>query len=247
MMFEDCRGIRPKLGEFIDDELPGAEMLRVTEHLDHCPSCRLEVESLRDLGDTLRTAAFAQEAPEMPGLAAGVVSRDGAERAQSWKSLFARAVEDWHWAIVGAGSVAGTTVSTMLVAAVLWFGPAPVRADSLSTMLNELDAKNTVFVVSPNSESWDQVALRVADGQGRSYQAGPFVMRAAFFPGMTEQEASAALAEAIMRKGRVIGLDEMKAADRERTERLLDDITNFRLYTRQVMLMSSTTVSAKGL
>jgi len=69
----------------------------------------------------------------MDGLASGVViSRTLAEQAQSWKAVFDRAVEDWPLVPRGFGSVTAAFVSITFVSAVLHFGPAPQREDSVS-------------------------------------------------------------------------------------------------------------------
>ncbi len=70
--------------------------------------------------------------PELDGLASTVISRTRAESAESWPGIFRRAQEDWHWVIVGAGAIAATFVSTLVLSAILAFGPKPDRADSIS-------------------------------------------------------------------------------------------------------------------
>jgi anti-sigma factor RsiW len=247
MMFGDCTPIRAHLGAFVDGELPGAEMLRVREHLDLCPSCSAAAEDINTLGDVLRDGLKADQAPAMPGLASGVVSRVRAEQSASWRGLLERAIEDWHWAIVGLGSVTATSLTTVLVGVVLWFGPAPERTDSLAAMLSELNASDTAFMVRSVDENWDQMAWRVADGGRPMFASADFVVRGAFFPGMSEMDLVAALADAVTRKGRLIELRSMHERDRVYTEMLLERIKDNFTTPTEVRLITSTTVSAKGL
>jgi anti-sigma factor RsiW len=244
-MFGECASVRPQLGAFVDDELIGVDMLRVRDHLDECASCRAEIETVRELGAQLR-AAVGPETPDMPGLASGVISRVRAERAQSWRGTISRAVEDWHWAIVGLGSMAGTTVSTLIIASVLWFGPAPERGDSLSAMLSDLSVKETTFVVRPASLTWEQMAWRVAGGGNAAPGAFAGAPVMFVFPGASEADLVGALADALPR-GRLMRLDSMPEADRLYTELLLDHLNKIRTNPSRVLLMSSTTVTAKGL
>jgi hypothetical protein len=221
-------------------------MLRVGDHLEDCARCRAEIESLHDVGDQLRKAMVPDPTPGMEGLASGVISRVRAERAASWRGTVARAVDNWHWAIVGLGSMAGTTASALIIASVLWFGPAPERGDSLAAMLSELSVKETMFVVRPAGQTWDQMAWRVADGNAASggFATLPVML---IFPGASEEDLVGALADALAPRGRQLYLDSMTEADRRYTERLLDDLNKIRTNTSRVVLMSSTTVSAKGL
>lgn len=46
-----------RLGAYVDGELAGRIARRVEQHVERCPACRREVQSLRELHDALRTAA----------------------------------------------------------------------------------------------------------------------------------------------------------------------------------------------
>src|SRR5262249_24344144 len=137
------------LGAFVDGELSGAERLRVSQHLAECRSCAAEAQALGELGDVLRAGAITSD-PEpgtLDGLAGGVISRVRAERAQSWRAFGERFLDDWHHALVGAGSVAAAFISIAFVSAMLEFGPAPVRDDSLAALIANLNSPaGTLFV-----------------------------------------------------------------------------------------------------
>jgi hypothetical protein len=243
----DCEELRPFLGALVDGELPGAERLHIAAHLGHCGRCRAEVESLRRVGRLLREAVAATAEPEMSGLCGGVLSRVRAEEAVSWRAMLARAVEDWHWAIVGLGSLMATGVSTMLVWAVLWFGPAPERGDSLAAMLNGLNTRRhvTSFVVTPQDLGVE--AFDTLDG-GVGSSLRPGVFRAGFFPRPSERELVDALAAAFTREGRLISLDSMSIEARQRTENLLGQIQVIRTsaQAQDIRLFTSTRVSARA-
>src|SRR5262245_40427565 len=98
MIALECPSVRRDLAAFVDGELRGDRVLRVLRHLDRCASCTGEVESLRGLGDLLRTNAPADpDGGTFDGLAGTVISRTRAEANQSWWAVARRASEDWHW------------------------------------------------------------------------------------------------------------------------------------------------------
>lgn len=241
-----CTAVRPTLGALLDGELSGAQMLRVTGHLEDCHDCAAVLDELQQVGDALRAAAQGVPSPAMLGLADGVVTRVHAEEAESWRGLLHRGVDDWRWAIVGVGSVTATLLVTLVVAAVLWFGPAPERDDSLAAVLNDLGAPEAVFVSWSGDGDWDRMLDRIASGNSVGAHRPPGTgARAAFF-GATEEELTAALAEAFTSKGRFVTLEAMADVDRRYTEALLDQINEIRSGTKQVRLMTNMTVSASG-
>ncbi len=101
-----CRRSRKDAGAFVDGELAGAERLALARHLAECADCEREVRAIRQVSDAIRAAAANGTCLSAAGLAAGVISRTGAESAQSWRTMFAHATEDWHWMMVGGGAVA---------------------------------------------------------------------------------------------------------------------------------------------
>jgi hypothetical protein len=132
MIFPSCLDMR--LAEFVDGELNGADRLMVVEHLRDCPGCSAEVDDLRELGERLRLQAPVLTEP-LAGLAGGVVARIRAERALSWRGLLDRAVDGWHWLLVGSSALGAATATTVLLAALLHFGPQPSRDDSIAGMM----------------------------------------------------------------------------------------------------------------
>lgn len=223
MIFDRCSTHRDALGAFVDGELPGAEMQLVSGHLDGCASCAGEVERLRGIGSLLRGAARMAEAPPpMLGLAGGVVARIGAEAAQSWRAVFDRAVEDWHWIIVGGGSVAATFVSMLLVTTLLLFGPAPVQQNSLAGLMSSLETHpGTLFVEVGDSR--DARLMQVDTG------AANVRVMPAMLGRISEQDLVSAFTNAVVSKrGGLIDFASMSANDRRTLEAALTQISLFR-------------------
>lgn len=135
-----CASIHPQLDAYADGELSGAERLRIYQHLQRCAPCASRAVAIRALGDALRASAASRDVPgsairAVDGLASTVTSRVRAEQAQSWRAMFREAREDWHWVLIGGGSLVATLVVTAVVSAVLTFGPKPQRDDSLAAIV----------------------------------------------------------------------------------------------------------------
>src|SRR6185295_11458283 len=112
MISADCDSIRENLDAFTDGELRGDELRYVSQHIESCRRCTEEIEVRRTVGGMIRESASEWRlVPQPAGLASGVVTRVRAESAISWRAVFNRAVEDWHWVIVGGGAVTLTFVT----------------------------------------------------------------------------------------------------------------------------------------
>lgn len=261
MMSAGCRDIREDLGAYLDRELSGGARLQVSQHLEICQACALEAASLAELRDVFQTAVQEESVPPaLEGLAGGVISRVRAESAQSWRAVFDRAFDDWHWTLVGAGSVASTFLTTTFLSMILAFGPAPRSEDSLSALISNLGSPaGMLFVyVAPSGDNGDSVLLQVDTGGPRASSVATELARSSSsqWPSR-EVELTDELADMITRRGRVIDLSTMHPADRLRTENLMDEISRRRfgqtlqmgepVQVREVRLVTSTSVSAKGL
>lgn len=258
MSAADCRTIQKRLGAFVDGELSGGDRLAVTRHLRECVACDREADELRDLGAMLRAEAPSADASAVRGLAAGVVSRLVAEQSQSWRTRLRIGFEDWHWVMIGTGSVVGTAACTLLVASVLLFGPRPQRAGSLASLLANVDeSAGTLFVVaSPAGDSKTSMFMQFEGAGGPSGDAGPTMVPSAL--GMADETAlTSSMADLVTRGGKLIELSAMTAAQRERVEGFLDDIRSRRLAdphgttgpvtVKNLWLVAQTSVSAKAL
>jgi anti-sigma factor RsiW len=260
MMDADCRAIRDDIDAFVDDELTGVERLRVSQHLERCSACAEEVQAAGELGALLRHGAAAGLANRrIDGLASGVVSLSRALWAESWRGLVDRAFGNWHWAIVGIGSVAATFVSTMFVSLILEFGPVPQRDDSLSAvMASRVAPAGLLFVYATAPvEIEDPVPLQFNHSElAPSSRAGhPPPTRRPGGP-RTTAELVGDLTAALARQGHIVAVDRLTPRDRRHAEELLTEISR-RLVpdsrpfggavrVEQVRLITSTSVSARA-
>jgi hypothetical protein len=230
MKSQECRVQR--LAEYVDGELSGIEMLHVSRHIEQCAACDEEAQNLRRMGEMLRHAARPEAAPDMlGGLAGSVVSRVSAERAQSWRALFSRAVEDWHWFLVGFGSVTAAFISITFVSAVLQFGPAPERQDSVAALLsnqdwhvvNSQDGSIWVWATPIRGNEYRIMLTSRERAEAIAATKGP----AAVF--LTEQEVVGALGAALTGSGKPIDLQSMTPGMRSHALALIGRLRDLQL------------------
>jgi hypothetical protein len=254
-----CESLRPQLSAFVDGELPGGEMLSVAEHLEVCRECACEVAGLRGLGEDLRSAAAqSTPPPALSGLADGVISRVRAEAAQSWRAVFARAIEDWHWAVVGLGSVAATSTTLLVFSMLLMFGPAPPSSESLAALMTNLRRPAGTVILMATPIGHDQEAtLMLLDNTGStgaSEGLGPLPPE---FLTQTDRDLVEALTDVVTEKGRLVDLNTMQPDARRYAEWLMDEISRIKsngparvpgpMKVHLVGLVTATGVTAKGL
>jgi hypothetical protein len=257
-MNDECALIQHDLGTFVDDELSGADMLRVSQHLAVCAGCAAEVETLRRLGDQVRRAVIVPPI-EIAGLASSVIGRTRAESAISWRALADRAAGDWHWTIVGAGSIIATCMSTGVLSLILALGPGPERVDSLSALITNLSSPaGPLYVYAATAvKDGDSVLFQLDNGEpATSPVAAAFAMRPNGYD-RSDAELVGALADAMIREDRIVALYAMSPVDRRRAEDLFGEIKRRRsagvvgvsaaVNVIEVRLTTETSVLAKGL
>jgi hypothetical protein len=203
-------------------------------------------------------------------LASGVLSRLQAERSETWRARLERGVDDWHWLLVGSGSLAATFIVTLFVSAVLIAGPAPKRADSLADVINNLgtdqmgrivqqgsSAGMLLVVATPVGDDRNSMLLQVV-GDGPDSSTPPAAVAPTELGYASEGDLVRALAQAVTQEGRLVDLSSMPKANRAYAEKLLGDIHNMRspgqthgsggtVTVRQIVLRANASVSAKGL
>ena len=195
---------------------------------------------------------------ELDGLASTVISRTRAESAESWPGMFRRAQEDWHWVIVGAGAVAATFVSTLVLSAILAFGPKPDRADSMSAFYtNFRTPAGALYLLATPAGIDDQEPVWLNENGGPASRAR--VVHATWFATRARAEADlvGALQDAMTVQGHTVALAQMSPKRRRLAESLLAEISRYRttatipqgsaLKVHQVRLEESASVTAKGL
>ena len=220
-MNEPCFDVVRSLGAYVDDELPGAERLMVSEHLEDCLHCTRELESLSELGQALRLGAQGTKADHvLAGLASGVTSRIGAEQSQSWGAAWNRIFDDWHWVGVGLGSVAGALVTFVLASAML--------VTSI-TQLEQMNARaGTLYLIAlPQGGRGGPVMLEFEQSLGSARTDTRLAMPASL-GWQAERALVTALDEKLYNSGRPASLRHLSKADRDDILALLTEIGEFR-------------------
>lgn len=95
MLTRSCEQVREDLSAFYDEELPVTDRIAIADHLDGCPSCRLEADDLELIGQALQATARVEDVAVMPGLSrlqTDILERWNAEERASFgrtvRSLF---------------------------------------------------------------------------------------------------------------------------------------------------------------
>ena len=68
MLTWGCARVRAELSAFYDEELPVGDRIAIGNHLDRCPSCRLEADDLEMIREALQGSARVEDVAVMPGL-----------------------------------------------------------------------------------------------------------------------------------------------------------------------------------
>jgi anti-sigma factor RsiW len=256
MPLAGCDAFGRDLGPFMDGELDGTRMLRMSRHLEICDECTTVLADMRIVGHSLREIELPQVRFE--ALASTVVSLSRAESAASWRATLSRGLGDWHWAIVGGGSIAATFVSTSLLSVMLAFGPAPQREDSLSALATDLSSPAGYFFVyaSPTGDAGqDVMMLQVENGRPAAPPMVSDLVISREHPSATEAELVERFQQVVTRGGRVLSLESLGPEQRLVAEALLDEITRLRsrwvdpatrsFQVHEMRLVTGTTVTAK--
>jgi hypothetical protein len=253
MIRADCDAIRDHLDAFADGELRGDELRHVAAHVESCRRCAEEVDVRRSLGGLIRdAAALSYNEPIPAGLAAGVVARARAESYFSLRAAAGRAVDDWHWLIVGGGSVAATLVSMLICSAVL-IGAATTRnADSLSALGQSLRGPSGAFYAEvSSSDRPHEIMIVQVDNNSAAAPAPP-----AYLVGEDREFVEALQAKLAGQGSERLG--SISGADRRDVELLLKNLASVyrqattvrplgTLTVRRLYLVTTTEVTAKGL
>ncbi|NQW03641.1 MAG: zf-HC2 domain-containing protein [Acidobacteria bacterium] len=218
----NCSRIAEWLGAYVDDELPGAERMVVSEHLATCVGCAGDEADIRGVGQALRTRAASQpfSAGILAGLAGGVTSRIYAEDEQSWRATWNRAFDDWHWVAVGVGSVSAALVSFVLASLMVYSSIAQLsRMNAPAGMLS--------LMTLPQGRPGQPVLMLYEGALGSEGSRARPTMPASF--GWAAERALVAELEAVLRRsGRPASLAEMSTEDRLEVVALMAEINRFR-------------------
>jgi hypothetical protein len=133
-----CAATRRRLDAFSDRELPVADEIAVSAHLEWCTECAAIAGQIRSVGETLRAIAPGRAVlsnENAAGFTAAVVSRLNAEHNTSLAAEARRMFEDMRLLYVGAGATIAATVCVVLMLGMMRFA-TDYRPDSLAAILN---------------------------------------------------------------------------------------------------------------
>ena len=105
-----CLSVQPLLEALVDGELDPNQQARIFEHLETCPSCSSEHESLKRLSADIRTQATHFRAPD--SLRRAIVSR--LQLGESSLKTEPRTVITWKWLAAAACFVAALSLAANL-------------------------------------------------------------------------------------------------------------------------------------
>lgn len=217
-----CLDTRRLIPAYVDEELGGAQRLRVESHLKACHDCQREDADLRELGTMLRVSVAAVPLPvdSLSGLAGGVISRIGAETQQSWRAKLERAFEDWHWLAIGSGACGAGFVTAFLVFVLLVTPVMQARQISQRT--------GTLYVMAlPEDGQGAPVMMEFERSMGTA-TGDPRYAVPASFGWKAEQALVVELDKSLMRHGRFVQFVDLSPAEREEVSRLLSEISQLR-------------------
>ncbi len=89
----NCRSIETKLSSFLDQELGGADMLLVRDHISRCARCEAEMNQLKMLKGSLRTLKSHSPSPEFESKLREAISQESKQttlnirRPSTWMSM----------------------------------------------------------------------------------------------------------------------------------------------------------------
>lgn len=199
-----CAATRRRLQAYHDDELPVAEQIAVTAHLEWCDGCAAALEDLQVVGDVLRDvlpgrAALVDEQTAV--FPAVVVNRLKAEQDVSWRARFQLMFEDGHLVYAGAAAAVAALVCVVVMVAMMRFVNSTPHPNSLAALVDLLTPGSNQNPVVP-----------------RANVQMPKPLDAAFYTNSEvsgDDDAVFTLAGVVTREGRVANLKLLRDSEHE--------------------------------
>lgn len=199
-----CAATRRRLQAYHDDELPVAEQIAVTAHLEWCDGCAAALEDLQVVGDLLRDvlpgrAALVEEQTSV--FPAVVVNRLKAEQDVSWRARLQLMFEDGHLVYAGAAAAVAALVCVVVMVAMMRFVNSTPHPNSLAALVDLLTPGSNQNPVVP-----------------RANVQMPKPLDAAFYTNSEvsgDDEAVFTLAGVVTREGRVANLKLLRDSEHE--------------------------------
>jgi len=193
---ENHRAVREQLGAFALGQLDAAERVAVQAHLDGCPSCRAELNSIAPLAAPLRSVRPERidDVPALPpGLGEAVMSRIRAEAGGGQPTVTPAPPDRAPWRTARRLQLAAAAAVIAIAAGGIGFGvgaqgsssaPAPLEAVAVRSASPTVQAVADVVPHTWGVEIKLEATgfapgrvyrVSVTDDQGRTVGAGEFV------------------------------------------------------------------------
>ena len=154
MLTWTCEQVRAELSAFYDGELPVADRIAISDHIDGCPSCRLEADDLALIGEALHASARIEDVAVMPGLnrlQTDILERWNAEERASFGRTFRNLFDDPRRASASLG--VSVVASLCLAMAAFLLGQSPIRhPESLKAAMTLSSRARTADIYLPAVE-----------------------------------------------------------------------------------------------
>jgi hypothetical protein len=154
MLTWGCHQVRAELSAFRDEELPVSDRIAIADHLDACPSCRLEAADLELIGEALQASARIEDVATMPGLRrfpTDVLERWNAEERASFGRTVRNLFDDPRRASASLG--VSVVASMCLAMSAFVLAQSPIRhPESLKAAMTLSSRARTADVYLPAVE-----------------------------------------------------------------------------------------------
>src|SRR5256885_14064407 len=97
MLTMSCTDVRRELSAYFDEELSIGERIAITDHLENCPGCAVEIDDLIAMRDALQTENRSGQgawAPQLSRLQSDIIERAAAEDSVSLATWVKELLED---------------------------------------------------------------------------------------------------------------------------------------------------------
>lgn len=154
MLTWNCAQVRAELSAFYDEELPVADRIAIADHLEGCPSCRLEADDLELIGNALQATARVEDSAVMPGLSrlqTDILERWNAEERASFERTVLNLFDDPRRA---STSVSISVVASLCLAmGAFLLAQSPIRhPESLKAAMTLSSRARTTDIYLPGVE-----------------------------------------------------------------------------------------------
>ena len=153
MLTLSCGQVRAELSAFHDQELPVEDRIAISDHLEGCPSCRLEASDLAAISEALHATARTEDVAVMPGLnrlQADILERWDAEEKASLSRTIRNLFDDPRRASASVG--VSVVASLCLAFGAFVLAQSPIRhPESLKAVMTQSERSRTVDIYLPEA------------------------------------------------------------------------------------------------